>query len=59
MATAAGGKDGTSSFNAESQSAHSVDQAALVWQHIRQKSGQNDEAESLYDETGMMGPPWM
>jgi hypothetical protein len=44
---------------AETDSIHSVDQAALVWQHMRQDSGLSDEGDSLYDETGLCGPPWL
>ena len=50
---------GTSDKDAELESVHSVDQAAVVWQHIREKSGLSDEADSLYGETGLMGPPWL
>ena len=49
----------TSRQDADLESVHSVDQAALVWKHMRENSGLSDEADSLYDETGLMGPPWL
>lgn len=45
--------------DADWKSVHSIDKAALVWQHMREDSGLSDEADSLYDETGLMGPPWL
>jgi len=51
--------DDMSSKNADLESVHSVDKAALVWKHMREDSGLSDEADSLYDETGLWGPPWM
>jgi hypothetical protein len=59
MADIVGGKASECSDIAELESVHSFDAAALVWQHMRENSGLSDEAESLYDETGLMGPPWL
>lgn len=43
----------------ETESVHSVDKAALVWQHMRENSGLSDEVNSLYGESGLWGPPWL
>ena len=54
-----GGAKNIRSHDTELGSVHSVDKAALVWQHMRENSGLTDDADSLYDETGLMGPPWL
>jgi hypothetical protein len=59
MGLVAGRDSNTRTDEDDLESVHSVDKAALVWQHMRENSGQNDEANSLYDETGLMGPPWL
>ena len=51
--------DNTSRMDADLESVHSTDKAALVWQHMKENSGLDDGADSLYDETGLMGPPWL
>lgn len=43
----------------ETESVHSVDRAALVWKHMRENSGLSDEVNSLYEESGLWGPPWL